>query len=84
MSPEITIIPADPAAVREEREREDRRIRVNSQLANLYRELMTAQLQLEEDDRIIALLQSRRDQLVADIKEMEHQRDQLEEEKKHW
>ncbi len=84
MSPEITIIPADPAAVREEREREDRRIRINSQLANLYRELMTAQLQLEEDERIIAMLQSRRDQLVADIKEMEHQRDQLEEEKRHW
>ena len=84
MSPEITIIPADPAAVREEREREDRRIRVNSQLANLYRELMTAQLQLEEDDRIISLLQSRRDQLLAEIKEMEHQRDQLEEEKRHW
>ena len=83
MSPEITIIPADPAAVREEREREDRRIRINSQLANLYRELMTAQLQLEEDDRIIAMLQSRRDQLVADIKEMEHQRDQLEDEKRH-
>ena len=84
MSPEITIIPADPAAVREAQERERHHIAVNSQLANLYRELMTAQLQLEEDDRIISLLQSRRDQLVADIKEMEHQRDQLEEEKRHW
>ena len=84
MSPDITIIPADPQAVREARERERHHIAVNSQLANLYRELMTAQLQLEEDDRIIALLQSRRDQLVADIKEMEHQRDQLEEERRHW
>ncbi len=75
-------IPADPRAIQEAHEHDERRTSVPRQLIDLYRQLDAARIKLEEDDRIIDLLMQQRNQIAADIADMEQRVQELEEEKK--
>ena len=81
-NPDVLIIPADPNAAQEAHEQEVSRMSVNGNLLDLYRQLDAARIKLEEDDRIINLILQQRNQIAADIADMEQRVQELEEEKK--
>lgn len=75
-------IPADPKAIVDAHEWESSLYDVNSKLSGIYQELAICRVQLQEDDRIIEMLQEKRDRLAAEIASMEQRAVELEEEKK--
>lgn len=78
----VVKIPADPKEVAAAHEWESCLYDVNSKLSGIYQQLGIFRIQLEEDDRIIEMLQEKRDRLAAEIASMEQRAAELEEEKK--
>ena len=76
----VTVIPANPEAVREAQKRKERRDAASEELIHLQHRLLSASIQLEEDDAIIGLLQSKRDKLAEEIVEMKERCKELEKE----
>ena len=76
----VTVIPANLEAVREAQKRKERRDAASEELIHLQHRLLSASIQLEEDDAIISLLQSKRDKLAEEIDEMKERRKELEKE----
>ncbi len=76
----VTVIPANPEAVKEAQKRKERRDAATEELIHLQHRLLSASIQLEEDDAIISLLQSKRDKLAEEIVEMKERRKELEKE----
>ncbi|MBQ8921756.1 MAG: hypothetical protein IJ060_06300 [Oscillospiraceae bacterium] len=80
-NPDVMVLPADPKAVQEAHEQDASRMSVKSELLDLYRKLSAARIKLEEDDRIIDLILQQRNQIAAEIADMEQRVQELEERK---
>ena len=76
----VTVIPANPESVKEAQKRKERRDAASEELIHLQHRLLSASIQLEEDDAIISLLQSKRDKLAEEIVEMKERCKELEKE----
>lgn len=74
----VTVIPANLEAVKEAQKRKERRDAATEELIHLQHRLLSASIQLEEDDAIISLLQSKRDKLAEEIVEMKERCKELE------
>ena len=74
----VTVNPANSEAVKEAQKRKERRDAASEELIHLQHRLLSASIQLEEDDAIISLIQSKRDKLAEEIMEMKERRKELE------